>query len=290
MSVAVDVLSQAGTSVVGAVLLVAARSAAARWRWRDVHRFWGRYRHRDLDVMTTEYKVKDSYFLEGHESTQPGITVDDLKEQLIAVSATSGYLVSYATQISLSLLQDYFHRRLRIRVHVMGDKNRSSGGPHRDRNLLVLGNPAVNRYLDAFFDDFCREHPLLREFRWSIGMEGVTLTLPSGERLEPAIDKTDSGSDYALVVCLRAEPTTGRQTTIVSACNMWGAEAAIRLLLDPRLIRQLPSGQLPKGGGFAFLIRAGVFNGGVSRVGLYPTNEDCYVFDLTRTDRPDPGR
>jgi hypothetical protein len=65
---------------------------------------------------------------------------------------------------------------------------------------------------------------------------------------------------------------------------MWGAEAATRLLLDPRLIRLLPSVLLSKAGGYAFLVRTGVFNGAISRVGLYPTNEECYVFNLTSLD------
>ncbi len=270
------------SSLVGAAMLYVGQLAYRRARRHPVRLFWAAFAEETV-IMTTEYTVES----EESGPWRPDPTDDVVFEnddQLLATRTTSGYFLSYGMAIALSNLRTFLQRELRSTVTVMGDKGHSR--PREGRNLIVLGSPANNRYLKTFVREMEPSHPLLKRFVWTVGDNGVSLTLPSGETLTPAVDADEDGVDFALVSYISL--SRGRKTAIVivSGCNMWGTEAATQYLLDRDMMKALPRRVRRSPEGLAFVIKAWISHGSADHVELYPAPDGTVFFDL-RQARPE---
>jgi len=252
-----------------------------RIRRHAVRQFWRTFED-DAHIMTTEYSIEPPPSArEGN-----GLQLADSKDQFIATHSTSGYFLSYGMAMALSALLGYLRKDLRSDVHVMGDKGHSQ--PPGGRDLIILGSPANNRYLHQFIDEhLAREFPLLAQFHWNVGDQGISITLPNGETLIPGVGIGDeTGTDYALVMSVCFGRGRKQRIVAISGCNMWGTEAATRFLLDRGYVRSLPRLARRRRAAVAFLIRAWIANGRPDRIDLHPTSDGIKVVDLRWPEWP----
>jgi hypothetical protein len=272
------------SSLAGAAILYLLQKVVIRARRHPVHAFWEGF-GREAVIMTTEYAIESHEVGRWLPDPVDGIEFEH-DDQLVAVRSTSGYFLSYGMSIALGDLLAYLRRELGSTVQVTGDKGHSR--PRDGRSLVVLGSPANNRYLQNFMDELLPEHPLLGHFSWSVGEHGVSLTLPDGEVLTPRMNDDEDGIDFALVACLSLDQGKDTRLVIISGCNMWGTEAATKLLLDPQRIRLLPPVARNRPDGMAFVVKAWISRGLADRVELYRKRDGSITYDLKAARASEP--
>jgi hypothetical protein len=250
------------SSVLGAIIIITVGNAFLWLRRQPVRRFWG-YLTSNVVIMITEYDVRPSRPSKAIEGSDRGL-VTLSTDQKVAETATSGYMVSFGMALAVSNLCNYFERRWRCRVEVMGDKQHAKSA--ENKSLIVLGSPIVNRYLKRRLSELARSYPILDEFSWRACKDGVAIKTPEGRRLVPSIDGQECGVDYALVVRLVADPVHSIPLIIIAGCNMWGTQGAVKFLLDRDYVRSLPKPVLSSRQATAFILTSWVENGYPQRV------------------------
>jgi hypothetical protein len=251
-----DLLNLA-SSVLAAIILLGLGRALLWFRRLPVRRFW-RLLTNDVVIMATEYDVRPRRTLRTSETVDRS-AISLSTDQRVAENATSGYMISFGMTLAVSYLWNYFDRRWRCNVEVIGDKQHSKAA--EKKSLIVLGSPIVNRYLKRRLSELVGSYPILGEFSWRTCKEGVAIKTPDGQRWVPKIDSQESGVDYALVIRLMNDAVHNTSMIIIAGCNMWGTQGAVRFLLDRDCVKSLPSSVLSNKHATAFMLKSRIENG-----------------------------
>ena len=263
----VDTFLGFADAVVGGAFLALFGWLSLWWKRRSLRLFWKGYDGK-IAIMATEYRVSDP------DSPAPGENpseIDFESYQDVAARATSRLFMSTGMARSVSLLWSHFEKQWRASVQVISDK--VDVVPSDCRNLIVLGNPTNNDYLQHFLPLFSLEYPLLSEFRWRLSANGIVLSLPDRTRLIPSIDDEQSGIDYALVARFPLPSAERARIVIIAGSNMWGTQGASEFLLSQNALKALPDPARMPNCAVAFVLQIRAYRGHSDAVTLYKDSD-----------------
>ncbi len=108
------------------------------------------------------------------------------------------------------------------------------------RSAFLIGGPAVNRFVEAHFDDLKRRYsgvPIIELVETAGGMSRWCITVDGQEFPSDQLEVVEGGDDYGLLT--RSPDVDGSMTWSASGLRAYGTEAAIRAMVTPGLTAEI---------------------------------------------------